>query len=201
MTDLRFPVHPTLAGAVWPEQASSRSRIIRAALLAIAGTGILMLSARTQVPFIPVPMTLQTLVVLLIGATFGTRLATATIVLYLLEGALGLPVFAGTPEKGIGLAYMMGPTGGFLIGYVVSAAIVGWFAERGADRSFPRLLGAMAVGNGIVFALGFAWLAHFIGAASAFQFGVAPFIAGDVVKTLLAALLVPAAWGLLVKPR
>ena len=92
-------------------------------------------------------MTLQTLAVLLIGAAFGTRLAAATVVLYLIEGAVGLPVFAGTPERGIGLAYMMGPTGGFLAGYLASAAIVGWFAERGADRSFARLLGAMAIGQ------------------------------------------------------
>ena len=201
MSDLRFPAHPTLAGAVWPEQASSRSRAIRAILLALAGTGVLALSARAQVPFVPVPMTLQTLAVLLIGAVFGTRLATATVLLYLVEGAVGLPVFAGTPQHGLGLAYMMGPTGGFLVGYVVAAAVVGWFAERGADHSFVRLLGAMAAADCVVFGLGFAWLSHLIGTASAFELGVAPFIAGDVVKTLLAALLVPAVWSLLVKAR
>ncbi len=201
MTDLRFPAHPTLVGAVWPEQSSSRSRAIRALLLALAGTGILALSARAQVPFVPVPMTLQTLAVLLIGAAFGARLATATVLLYLVEGAVGLPVLAGTPERGIGLAYMMGSTGGYLIGYLFAAAIVGWFAERGADRSFTRLLGAMAAGNCVVFGLGFAWLSHFIGTTSAFQLGVVPFIFGDVVKTLLAALLVPAVWSVLARAR
>ena len=138
---------------------------------------------------------------LLIGAVFGLRLAAATVLLYLIEGAIGLPVFAGTPERGIGLAYMMGPTGGFLVGYLASAAIVGWFAERGADRSFVRLLGAMAVGNCVVFALGFAWLSRFIGTTSAFDLGVLPFIAGDVVKTMLAALLVPAVWNVMAKVR
>ena len=201
MTDLRVPAHPTLAGAVWPEQSSPRARAIRALLLALVGNFVLVLSARAHVPFVPVPMTLQTLAVLLIGAVFGTRLAVGTVLLYLIEGAIGLPVFSGTPERGIGLAYMMGPTGGFLVGYLACAAIVGWFAERGADRSFPRLLGAMAVGNGIVFALGFAWLSRFLGTASAFDLGVAPFLAGDVVKTLLAALLVPAVWGVVAKAR
>lgn len=201
MTDLRFPARPTLAGAVWPEQSSALSRVARAALLALVGTVILVVSARAQVPFVPVPMTLQTLAVLLIGAAFGARLGAATMLLYLLEGAIGLPVFAGTPQHGIGLAYMMGPTGGFLVSYLFAAAIVGWFAERGADRSFVRLLGAMAIAEIVIFGLGFAWLARFLGPASAFSLGVAPFLIGDAVKTLLAALLVPAVWSVLARMR
>ncbi len=201
MSDLRFPVRPTLAGAVWPEQTSSGSRVARAVLLALVGSAVLALSARIAVPFWPVPMTLQTLAVLLIGAVFGTRLAVATVLLYLVEGAMGLPVLAGTPQHGIGLPYMIGPTGGYLVGYIVAAAIVGWFAERGADRSFARLLGAMAVGDVVVFVLGFAWLAHLVGRTSAFELGVVPFIAGDAIKTLLAALLVPSVWSLLAKRR
>ncbi len=101
MTDVRFPMRPTLAGAVWPEQASSTSRAARAVLLALVGSAVLTLSARLSVPFWPVPLTLQSLAVLLIGAGFGLRLGAATVILYLLEGAVGLPVFAGTPMHGL----------------------------------------------------------------------------------------------------
>ena len=117
--------------------------------------------------------------------------------LYLVEGALGLPVFAGTPAHGIGIPYMMGPTGGYLLGYVPAAFAIGFFAERGAARSVPQLLGAMTLGHAILFATGFAWLAHLIGAEAAWTGGVLPFIIGTVVKTLLGALLVPSVWGLL----
>ena len=103
-------------------------------LLALVGTLALTVSAKTQIPFWPVPMTMQTFVVLVIGMAYGARLGVATIALYLLEGALGLPVFAGTPEKGVGLAYMMGPTGGYLLGFVAGAWLCGWLAERGFDR-------------------------------------------------------------------
>ena len=201
MTDVRFPVRPTLAGAVWPEQASTASRAARAVLLALVGSAVLTLSARLSVPFWPVPMTLQSLAVLLIGAGFGLRLGAATVALYLVEGAIGLPVFAGTPMHGLGLAYMMGPTGGYLIGFLVAAALVGFFAERGADRSVPKLLGAMALGHVVLFAFGYAWLAHLLGKDIAFTAGVEPFILGTAVKTLLAGLVVPAVWQLMAKRR
>ena len=201
MTDVRFPVRPTLAGAVWPEQASTASRAARAVLLALVGSAVLTLSARLSVPFWPVPMTLQSLAVLLIGAGFGLRLGAATVVLYLLEGAVGLPVFAGTPMHGLGLAYMMGPTGGYLIGFLAAAALVGFCAERGADRSVPKLLGAMTLGHVVLFGFGYAWLAHLLGKDLAFTAGVEPFILGTVVKTLLAGLVVPAVWQLMAKRR
>ena len=201
MTDVRFPVRPTLAGAVWPEQASTASRAARAVLLALVGSAVLTLSARLNVPFWPVPLTLQSLAVLLIGAGFGLRLGVATVALYLIEGAVGLPVFAGTPMHGLGLAYMMGPTGGYLIGFLVAAALVGFFAERGADRSVPKLLGAMTAGHVVLFGFGYAWLAHLLGKDLAFTAGVEPFILGTVVKTLLAGLVVPAVWQLMAKRR
>ena len=201
MTDVRFPVRPTLAGAVWPEQASTASRAARAVLLALVGSAVLTLSARLSVPFWPVPMTLQSLAVLLIGAGFGLRLGAATVLLYLLEGAVGLPVFAGTPMHGLGLAYMMGPTGGYLVGFLAAAALVGFFAERGADRSVPKLLGAMTLGHLVLFGFGYAWLAHLLGRDLALTAGVEPFILGTVVKTLLAGLVVPAIWQLMGKRR
>ena len=102
---------------------------------------------------------------------------------------------------GIGLAYMMGPTGGYLIGFVAAAAFVGFFAERGADRSVPKLLGAMTLGHVVLFGFGYAWLAHLLGKELAFTAGVEPFILGTVVKTLLAGLVVPAVWQLMAKRR
>ena len=127
---------PTLAATLWPQQAASR--IARFAALAIGGALALAISAKTQVPFYPVPMTLQTLVVLAIGAAFGARLAAATVLLYLGEGLAGLQVFAGLAA---GPAYMAGPTGGYLVGFLFAAALVGWLAERGWDRSLGWLLG------------------------------------------------------------
>ncbi|RYC31655.1 biotin transporter BioY [Lichenibacterium minor] len=198
MTDIRIrlPAHPTLAGAVWPEQASLGLRVARASLLALVGSAVMALSAKLSVPFFPVPVTMQSLAVLLIAAAFGSRLGAATMALYLVEGALGLPVFAGTPAHGIGLPYMMGSTGGYLLGYVPAAFAVGFLAERGADRSVPQLLGAMTLGHIVLFAAGYAWLAHLVGAEAAWTAGVLPFVVGTVVKTLLGALLVPSVWGL-----
>jgi biotin transport system substrate-specific component len=180
---------PTLAATLWPQQAASR--IARFAALAIGGALALALSAKAQVPFYPVPMTLQTLAVLAIGATFGARLAAATILLYLAEGLAGLQVFANLSA---GPLYMAGPTGGYLAGFLVAATLVGWLAERGWDRSLGLLLAAMALGSLVIYALGFAWLAHLIGAQKAWTAGVLPFLLGDLVKTLLAWALVTAAW-------
>lgn len=180
---------PTLAATLWPQQAASG--VARFAALAIGGTLALAISAKAQVPFYPVPMTLQTLVVLLIGATFGARLASATVVLYLAEGLSGLPVFAGLTA---GPAYMIGPTGGYLAGFLAAAALLGWLAERGWDRSLGLLLAAMALGHFVIFAFGFAWLASLFGPDKAWALGVVPFFAATIVKTLLAWALVAAAW-------
>jgi biotin transport system substrate-specific component len=149
-----------------------------------------------QVPFWPVPMTMQTLVVLMIGAAYGAKLGTATVALYLFEGALGLPVFAGTPERGVGLAYMAGPTGGFLAGFLAAAFVTGWLAERGWDRPLWRVVALMTLGHLVIFAFGLAHLAFLLGPAKAWSAGVLPFVAGTVVKTALAAALLQAAWSM-----
>src|SRR5215212_2875969 len=182
---------PTLMGLVWPARSLTRSLVLMA-----VGSALLALSAKIQVPFYPVPMTMQTLVVLVIGAAYGWRLGGATVALYLLEGALGLPVFAG-PVAGVG--YMAGPTGGFLMGFLVAAMLTGLLAERGWSRSLPRLLAAMAVGHVVIFALGFAWLAQLFqfDVGRAWAAGVAPFYAATVLKTALAAALMQAGWRLL----
>jgi len=166
-------------------------RVLRIAtflVLALAGSLVLAVSAKAKVPFYPVPMTLQTLAVMAIVAAYGLRLGTATIALYLVEGALGLPVFTGTPEKGIGLVYMMGPTGGYLAGYIVAAPIVGLAVERGWSRKPFRLFGAMFLADAAVFALGIAWLGALMGwDKPILDWGLYPFVLGDLVKVALAA--------------
>ena len=180
--------------------ASEGANLLRPVILAAAGVLLLTLSAKLQVPFYPVPMTLQTLVVLLIGAAYGWRLGAATVALYLLQGLLGAPVFANTPPAAAGPLYFMGPTAGFLIGFVVSAAIVGLSVEKGLARSPLMLAGAVLAAQAAVFALGFLWLAQFatlasgatgVGAARAWAV-VQGFLLGDLIKGAIAVALVTA---------
>jgi biotin transport system substrate-specific component len=175
---------PTISfvDALWPVRGGSQ--LLRAAVLAIVGSLLLTLSAKVQVPFYPVPMTMQTVVVLLIGMAFGARLGVATVALYLAEGAAGLPVFAGTPEKGIGLAYMMGPTGGYLLGFVLAAAIAGWIVEGWRDAEGLAL--AVVAGSVTIYLPGVLWLASFVGFGKAFELGLVPFLWGDLLKAGLA---------------
>jgi biotin transport system substrate-specific component len=175
----------TLADLLWPLEGMHGA--LRASLLAVLGSALLTLSAKLQVPFHPVPMTLQTLVVLLIGMTFGARLGAATVVLYLAEGAAGLPVFAGNPANGIGLAYMVGPTGGYLLGFVLAAAIAGWIVER--RRDLPDLVLAVVAGMVAIYLPGLLWLASFVGLGQALVLGLLPFVLGDLVKACLAVAL------------
>jgi len=183
--------YPTLVGRLWPNQGSTLTRTV---LLAMFGSLLLWASAKVQVPMWPVPMTMQSFVVLVIGMAYGARLATATVGLYLLEGALGLPVFAGTPEKGIGFLYMMGPTGGFLLGFLIAAAAMGWLAERGWDRTLPKAIAAMTLGTILLFTPGILWLTALFGGTKAIAVGLTPFILGSVLKLALAAALIPLAW-------
>lgn len=182
----------TLIGALWPAEVPGG--VLRAVLLAVFGTAMLTLSAKIQVPFWPVPMTMQTFVVLVIGMAYGWRLAGATVMLYLVEGAVGLPVFAGTPERGLGLAYMTGPTGGYLVGFAAAAVILGWLAERGWDRTLGRTFAAMALGHAVILACGVFWLASMVGWDRAVAVGLTPFWAATVLKTALGAAVLPLAW-------
>ncbi len=182
---------PVLADMVLGQRAG----LARKLALAVAGTLVLWASAKLQVPFYPVPITLQTLVVLGFGMAVGWRLAGATLALYLAEGLIGLPVFAGTPEKGLGLAYMMGPTGGYLLGYLAAAVLVGWLAERGWGRNVASTVAAMVAGNAVIYALGVAWLGTLMGwDKPVLEWGVYPFLLGDLFKIGLAAALLPGAW-------
>jgi biotin transport system substrate-specific component len=160
--------------------------------LALAGTALMTLAAKTKVDMVFVNVTLQTFAVFAISAAYGSRLAVATMALYLFEGALGMPVFTGTPEKGIGLAYMVGPTGGYLLGFVVAAWIIGLASDRGFARN-PIVLGlAMLAGEIVILAMGFLWMAYLFGVEQAFTYGVGPFIVADILKLALAAAAVSA---------
>jgi biotin transport system substrate-specific component len=178
--------HFPLAAVLWPDSGA-----LREVTLIALGTALLTLSAKINLPLPYVPMTLQTLVVLVIGAAYGGRLGAATIMVYLAEGALGLPVFAGPAG---GLAPLMGPTAGYLIGFVAAAFTTGWLSERGWDRSVARLFVAMAIGHVIILGCGFAWLAFGmkLGVGKAWLVGIAPFVAASVIKNALGAVLVPA---------
>lgn len=178
----------TIAGILWP--ATHANRFLRNLFLVVAGSALLAVSAKIQVPFWPVPMTLQTGVVLALGAALGWRLAGASVVAYLAQGAAGLPVFAG----GAGLAYMMGPTGGYLLGFLVAALVVGLLAERGWDRSLPGSFAAMLLGNGALFLCGVGYLATLIGVEQAIQVGLLPFLAGEALKIALVTALLPFVW-------
>lgn len=159
--------------------------ILRAVLLALAGSLLLTLSAKLKVPFHPVPMTMQTMVVLMLGVAYGSRLGAATVALYLLQGAAGLPVFADTPERGIGVAYMVGPTGGYLAGFLVAAWVAGTIGKGG----IARFAAAMIVGHAVIFAFGLAWLAAAIGMERAWLVGAAPFMLDTLLKSALGVAL------------
>jgi biotin transport system substrate-specific component len=188
MSSTPLPVPATLAAALWP---AARPGAARAAATVLVGSLVLAVSAKVQVPLWPVPMTLQTLVVLVLGAACGPVLGTAAVAAYLVQGLLGLPVFAGPLA---GPAYLAGPTGGFLLGFLPAAALTGILAARGLDRTLPRLLLAMALGHAVIFAVGVAWLALSVGPAKAWALGAAPFAVATLVKTALAAALLRAGW-------
>lgn len=177
----------TLAATYFPQ---ARTSALAKLFLVALGVALLALSAKVQVPFWPVPMTLQTAVVLLIGASYGARMAAATLVSYLAAGAVGLPVFA----SGAGLAYMAGPTGGYLAGFFMAAVVMGWLADKGHGRSTLGALGLMAMGQVLIFGLGVGWLAALIGGGKAVAGGLVPFIPAEVLKTALAAALLGASW-------
>ncbi|MEZ5810778.1 MAG: biotin transporter BioY [Rhizobiaceae bacterium] len=178
-------------------QTASASSLATKAALVVAGTLVIALAARIQVPLWPVPATLQTLAIFAIAAAYGRNLAIWTLLAYLAEGAAGLPVFA----QGGGLAYFAGPTAGYLAGFVVAAAITGAAADRGWAFHPLKLFGANLAGELVILALGAAWIALAFGPEKALAWGVGPFIVTDLIKIALAAALVPAVAALLAKLR
>ncbi len=155
--------------------------------LVLFGTLLLALSSKVQVPFWPVPMTMQTFMVFIIGMAYGWRLAFFTLVAYLIEGALGLPVFA----KGGGLLYLMGPTAGYLYGMTIAAAVIGFFAELGYNESYFKSLISLLIGTFIIFLLGVGYLGSIIGYDKALAGGLYPFIPSEFFKIGIAVVLIP----------
>ena len=164
-------------------------KISRLIVVMIAGTLLITISAKTKIPFYPVPMTMQTFAILLIGITFGFKIGTATVALYLLEGIFGLPVFAGTPEKGLGLTYFAGPTMGYLIGFLFSVYLAGYIKfSKNIFFNFLKLSFAVS----FIYILGYAWLGYLIGwDKPIFKIGVQPFLLAELFKIMLLAFLVP----------
>ena len=179
----------TLGEALWP--AEQLSRLVRGTILVVAGSLALWVSAKVQISIRPVPITLQTLAVLMIGAAFGWRLASATVLLYLAEGFAGLPVFAGAVA---GPAYFSGPTAGFLLGFLLAAFVVGGLAEKGWDRNPATLAAALVIGNIALYIPGLFWLQTFTGWSRVWGAGLLPFVYGDALKLTLAVLLLSAGW-------
>lgn len=161
----------------------------------LAGSLLLVLSAKFQVPFFPVPMSMQTFVAIGLGLALGPVRGALAVALYLAQGTAGFPVFAGTPERGLGLAYMMGPTGGFLIGFVLAALVAGWLARRGFDRNPATAMAAAFLAGAVIYVPGLLWLGAVIGwDKPVLALGLYPFIPGDIAKAMLAAIAFPAAW-------
>ena len=150
-----------------------------------------------RLPWTPVPITLQPFAVFLVGAALGSRRAALAMLAYLVEGAAGLPFFAGGAA---GLGHLLGPSGGYLLGFVPAAFVIGWLAERGWDRTPLSALASMLLGSAVLFACGLAQLAFFVPRDQLLHAGLVPFIVGDVVKVLAAAGILPALWKLLGRP-
>jgi len=188
------PRQRVMIDAVWPAVG-----IWRESTLIVAGCLLIALAAQLQVllPFSPVPVTGQTFAVLFLGALYGSRRGPATVVAYLMLGAMGLPVFAGGLA---GLARFVGPTAGYLLGFVVAAFAVGSLSERGWDRKPWTSAASMIIGNGIIYALGVAWLWRFVGWEAVLNAGVVPFLPGDALKIALATILLPSGWRIIGRP-
>jgi biotin transport system substrate-specific component len=182
--------YPALfAETVWPWTGVGRD-----IALVVGGSWLVALLAQVQVPLWPVPVTGQTFGVLLVGSLLGSRRGALSMLTYLAQGFLGLPVFAGGAA---GVARLFGPTGGYLIGFVVAAFIVGRLSELGWERRFWSAVAALLIGNLCIYAVGLPWLAAFVGWAAVLQAGFFPFLVGDVLKVVLAALALPWGWALL----
>ena len=165
-----------------------QSKLLKYIFLALIGSIILAVSSKIKIPFYPVPMTMQTLIVLVIGIGFGWKLGLATVSLYLFEGVIGLPVFSGTPEKGIGLIYFTGPTMGYLIGFLVAVYFSGKFNyDNNLIKNFLKLM----LATSLIYILGISWLGSLIGwDKPIFQLGAQPFLLAELFKILIATLAI-----------
>ena len=183
----------TIAGVFRPGQKAQG--LLYDAIVVVCGSLLVGLSAQVRfyLPFSPVPVTAQTFAVLILGILLGSKRGALTMVLYLAEGLSGLPVFAG----GIGFSALLGPTGGFLVGFIPAAYVAGRLAEMGCDRRITTTIAAMVIGNVVLYLFGVGWLTILTDVKTALITGLFPFIAGDVLKVMIAAVSLPAVWKLL----
>ena len=189
-----------LTQAIAPRQGTQL--LIKQAALVMLGIAVLAVAAKIKVPMWPVPITMGTFAVLTIGAAYGARLGLVTILGYMIVGALGFDVFAGSSAEAYGLSYMMGGTGGYLLGYVMATVALGWFAQAGWDRSAGKMALAMLAGNVLIYVPGLIWLGMLYGwDKPILQWGLTPFLIGDALKLALAAALLPALWKLVGRAR
>ena len=169
------------------------SKILKYAFIALIGSIVLAISSKIKIPFYPVPMTMQTLVVLSIGAIFGWKLGVATISLYLFEGIIGLPVFAGTPEKGLGLVYFTGPTMGYLLGFIPAVFFSGLFKFDLKHNWIFRFIlnfGLYAFSVSFIYIFGLIWLLNFIPIEKLWALGVLPFLPAEILKISILAIFI-----------
>ncbi|MEJ1993111.1 MAG: biotin transporter BioY [Maritimibacter sp.] len=192
---MAITMNTVLGEAFGPSEGTAKR--VKEVVLVLAGIALLAIASKIRVPMWPVPMTMQTFAVLTVGAGLGLRLGLASLLGYVALGAAGVAVFAGDSA---GLAYMTGPTAGYLVGFVAAAAAMGAMARRGLDRNVLTMAGAMLVGNAIIYVFGVAWMAYLFGAAKGMdwvmQYGMTNFLVGDALKLALAALVVPGLWKL-----
>ena len=189
-----------LTEAIGPSEGTALR--VKQALMVVLGIVALSILAKVKIPMWPVPITMGTFAVLTIGATYGPRLGLTTILGYMIIGALGFDVFAGSSAEAYGLTYMMGGTGGYLVGYVLATLLLGTLARMGWDRSAPKMAGAMLLGNALIYIPGLIWLGMLYGwDKPILAWGLTPFLIGDFVKLALAAALFPAIWKMVSRTR
>lgn len=201
MATIDTAAHSSVLAEVFGPREGLALRLKQIALVA-AGIAILAASAKIAIPMWPVPITMSTFAVLALGAAYGPKLGLATILGYLMVGMLGYDVFAGSSAENHGVAYMMGGTGGYLVGFVLATAALGWFARQGWDRSAGKMAAAMLIGNAIIYVPGLLWLVVLFGLDKPIlAWGLTPFLIGDAIKLALAALVLPGLWALVGRAR
>jgi biotin transport system substrate-specific component len=175
---------------------------VKKIMLVVLGIAALAIAAKVKIPMIPVPMTLGTLAVLTVGAAYGPRLGLVTIIGYMILGAIGFDVFASSAAGVSGIEYMMGGTGGYLVGYVLATLALGVLARMGWDRSAAKMAVAMLIGNALIYIPGLLWLGTLYGwDKPILEWGLTPFIYGDLLKLSIAAMILPIAWKAIGKAR
>ena len=166
---------------------NSHSRIIKSVIIIFFGSIALAISAKIKIPFYPVPMTMQTFVVLFLGMIFGYKIGVATVILYLLEGIIGLPVFSNSPERGVGLTYFVGPTMGYLVGFILACFLASFVKEK---DNYLKIFFKLSLSVSVIYILGILWLGNLIGwDKPIIQLGVIPFPPAEITKILLLSLL------------